>query len=342
MASSNRREPERRMNPFDLIPRFRGTPVLIVGDLMLDEFVWGTVNRISPEAPVPVVEVQRRTFVAGGAANAAANVAALGGRAILAGVVGADPAGDRTREILSAAGIDAAPLVSDPSRPTTTKTRIHAHSQQVVRIDHEENGAISREVEDALLSNLAGLLPSVRGCILSDYAKGVVTERFSRTLVALCRSAGVPVVVDPKGVEFAKYAGATLVKPNLVEAGKVLNRDLRDRPAVDRAGRDLLDRLPGSDAVLITQGSNGMTLFERDRPAVHVPARAREVFDVTGAGDTVAATVALALAAGAGLASACRLAAAAAAVAVGKAGTATVSPAELAATEDVLPHRQAA
>jgi len=329
----------------DLISRFRGAPVLVVGDLMLDEFVWGTVNRISPEAPVPVVEVQRRTFVVGGAANAAANVAALGGKVILAGVVGDDAAGDRTRELLTDAGIDISPIVSDQSRPTTTKTRIHAHSQQVVRIDHEENQAISFDVEEALLVRIAALLPTVRGCVLSDYAKGVVTPRFAQSLVSLCHAAGVPVVVDPKGVDYAKYAGATLVKPNLFEARKVLNCDLRDQSAVERAGADLLERLAETDAVLITQGSNGMTLFERGRGAVHVPAKAREVFDVTGAGDTVAATIALALAAGAGLESACRLASAAAAVAVGKAGTATVTPAELAAAaaaDTAPPRRQAA
>src|SRR5262245_53132957 len=166
----------------DLLPRFRGAPVLVVGDLMLDEFVWGTVTRISPEAPVPVVEVRRRSFVVGGAANAAANVAALGGKATLAGVVGADAAGDNTRDLLSDAGIETGAVVADPSRPTTTKTRIHAHSQQVVRIDHEESRAISVVVEDALLARINTVLSTVRGCILSDYAKGVVTPRFAREL----------------------------------------------------------------------------------------------------------------------------------------------------------------
>jgi D-beta-D-heptose 7-phosphate kinase/D-beta-D-heptose 1-phosphate adenosyltransferase len=326
----------------DLIPRFRGAPVLVVGDLMLDEFVWGTVTRISPEAPVPVVEVRRRSFVAGGAANAAANVAALGGRATLAGIVGADAAGDTARELVARAGIDAAAVVADPSRPTTTKTRIHAHSQQVVRIDHEENRAIAADVEDALLERVDAVLPSVRGCILSDYAKGVVTPRFAQGLITRCRSAEIPVVVDPKGTEYGKYAGAALVKPNLLEAGKVLNRELRDRSAVERAGADLFNQLPGTTAVLITQGADGMTLFERGRPAVHVPALAREVFDVTGAGDTVAATITVALAAGGDLVSACRLAAVAAAVAVGKAGTATVTPAELATALTVPARRQAA
>jgi len=326
----------------DLIPRFRGAPVLVVGDLMLDEFVWGTVTRISPEAPVPVVEVRRRSFVAGGAANAAANVAAIGGKAILAGVVGADAAGDAARDLVARAGIDVSAVVADPSRPTTTKTRIHAHSQQVVRIDHEESRAIAADVEDALLARIDEALLTAHGCILSDYAKGVVTPRFAQALIARCRSAGVPVVVDPKGTEYAKYAGAAVVKPNLLEAGKVLNRELRDRPAVERAGAELLDRLPGTGAVLITEGADGMTLFERNRPVVHVPALAREVFDVTGAGDTVAATIAVALAAGGDLVSACRLAAAAAAVAVGKAGTATVTPAELAALLAVPSRRQAA
>jgi D-beta-D-heptose 7-phosphate kinase/D-beta-D-heptose 1-phosphate adenosyltransferase len=313
----------------DLLTRFRGCPVLVAGDLMLDEFVWGGVTRISPEAPVPVVEVKRRTFVAGGAGNTAANIAALGGRPVLAGLVGDDPAGDTIGDLLGGSGVDVGPVVRDRHRPTTTKTRVIAHSQQVVRIDQESPGAIEPELEDALLARVAAVLPAVRGCVISDYGKGVVTPRFAGELIARCRESGVPVVVDPKGTDYRKYAGATVVKPNQHEAGKVLNRELRDADAVRHAGRELLDLLGPGTSVLITQGSAGMTLFERGRPAVHVPAQAREVYDVTGAGDTVAGTLALALAGGAGLESACRLASAAAAVVVGKVGTATLSLEEL-------------
>jgi D-beta-D-heptose 7-phosphate kinase/D-beta-D-heptose 1-phosphate adenosyltransferase len=313
----------------DLLPRFRGCPILVAGDLMLDEFVWGGVTRISPEAPVPVVEVKRRTFVAGGAGNTAANIAALGGRPVLAGLVGDDPAGDTIGDLLGGSGVDVGPVVRDRRRPTTTKTRVIAHSQQVVRIDQESPGAIEPELEDALLARFAAVLPDVRGCVVSDYGKGVVTPRFAVELIARCREAGVPVVVDPKGTDYRKYAGATVVKPNQHEAGKVLNRELRDADAVRQAGRELLDLLGPITSVLITQGSAGMTLFERDRPAVHVPAQAREVYDVTGAGDTVAGTLTLALAGGSSLEAACRLASAAAAVVVGKVGTATVSLEEL-------------
>jgi len=314
----------------DILSRFRGTPVLVVGDLMLDEFVWGHVNRISPEAPVPVVEVQRRSFTAGGAANTAANVAALGGRAILAGIVGDDPEGTRISDILRAKDIDVSSVVRDPSRPTTTKTRVVAHSQQVVRIDHEQPGPMSPVVEAELLSHVLALLPQVRGCVVSDYGKGVITRSFVERLIAEARQAGVSVVVDPKGTEYEKYRGATVVKPNQLEAGKVLNRDLRSAEDVDRAGADLLTLLGPGSSVLITRGAHGMSLFEPGKPLVHVPTQAREVYDVTGAGDTVAGTMALTLAVGGDLPVACTLASLAAAVVVGKVGTATCSYEELA------------
>jgi rfaE bifunctional protein kinase chain/domain len=319
----------------DVLSRFAGCPVLVVGDLMLDEFVWGQVSRISPEAPVPVVEVSRRSFVPGGAANTAANVGSLGGKPIVAGVVGDDPDGARVCELLKSQGVETGPVVRDPGRPTTTKTRVIAHSQQVVRIDHERPGPIPEATEAALLARIAEVMPTVRGCVVSDYGKGVATPSFTAKLIALARAAGVPVVIDPKGVDYAKYCGATVVKPNLLEAGQALNRMLRTSEDVDRAGADLLGVLGPDTAVLITRGPNGMSLFEWDRPPVHVPAQAREVYDVTGAGDTVAGTLGLALAVGAGLESACRLAGLAAAVVVGKIGTATCSLDELRAAQQV-------
>lgn len=315
------------MSAAELLPRFRGCPVLVVGDLMLDEFVWGSVARISPEAPVPVVEVQRRTFVAGGAANTATNVATLGGTPFLAGLTGDDANGDRVCELLRDGGVEVGPVVRDRTRPTTTKSRVIAHSQQMLRIDCEQPGPISTELEDALLARIATVLASVRGCVVSDYGKGVVTPRFAKELIALCRETRVPVVVDPKGTDYLKYRGATVVKPNQLEAGKVLNRDLRDAESVRVAGRDLVEQL--NTSILITQGPAGMSLFEKGRPVVHIPTQAREVYDVTGAGDTVAGTMALALAVGGSLELACRLASAAAAVVVGKVGTATATPEEL-------------
>ncbi len=313
----------------DLLDRFRDCPVLVVGDLMLDEYLWGHVNRISPEAPVPVVEVQRRSFTAGGAANTAANVASLGGRAILAGIVGDDGEGKRVRDLLDGLGIDTSAVVMDASRPTTTKTRVVAHSQQMVRIDHEQPGALSPEVEAELLAQVEMQLKHVRACVVSDYGKGLITPSLCERLLAVARSAGVPVVVDPKGTDYRKYRGATVVKPNQLETGKVLNRDLRTTAEVEAAGRELLALLGEGSSVLVTRGAHGMTLLEADRPPVHVPAHAREVYDVTGAGDTVAGTLALTLAVGGSLAEACRLASLAAAVVVGKVGTATCSHLEL-------------
>ena len=313
----------------DLISRFVGLPVLVVGDLMLDEFIWGSVSRISPEAPVPVLEVQRRTFAVGGAANTAANVVALGGAAVLAGVVGADANADRVRELLTAQGVGVGPVVADPGRPTITKTRVVAGTQQVVRIDHEQPGPPADAVAAMLLDAVGRALPLVRGVVVSDYGKGVVTAEVAGRVIAAAAAAGVPVVVDPKGTDYAKYRGATLVKPNQLEAGQVLNRTLRTSEDVDRAGADLTALLGGRTGVLVTRGPHGMTAFEPGRPPVHVPTQAREVYDVTGAGDTVAAALTLALAAGADLATACHLASLAAAVVVGKAGTAVCTAAEL-------------
>lgn len=307
----------------DLLARFRDCPVLIVGDLMLDEYLWGHVNRISPEAPVPVVEVQRRSFTAGGAANTAANVASLGGRAIVAGIVGDDSAGQRIRDLLDGQGIDSSAIGIDSSRPTTTKTRVVAHSQQMVRIDHEQPGALSDAVEKELLAQLEIQLSQVRAAVVSDYGKGVITSSLCERLIELARASGVPVIVDPKGTDYRKYRGATVVKPNQLETGKVFNRELRTTAEVERAGRELLQFLGAGSSVLVTRGAQGMTLLEANRPTVHVPTQAREVYDVTGAGDTVAGALALSLAVGSNLESACQLASLAAAVVVGKVGTAT-------------------
>lgn len=308
---------------------FPGCPVLVVGDLMLDEFIFGQVSRISPEAPVPVVEVQRRSYVPGGAANTAANVAALGATPSLAGLVGTDANADHVRDLLRTLGVNVAHVVADPARPTTTKTRILAGTQQVVRIDQERPSPMSAEVEAALLDAVRLALPTARACVLSDYGKGVVTPSFAASVIALANAAGVPTVVDPKGVDYGKYRGATVVKPNQLEAGKVLNRDLRTSDEVDAAGRDLLTLLGPTTAILITRGPQGMSLFTPGGDAFHVPTSAREVYDVTGAGDTVAGTMAVTLAVGGGLEAACQLATAAAAVVVGKIGTATCSLAEL-------------
>jgi len=312
----------------DLLAAFPGRGVLVVGDVMLDEYVWGDVRRISPEAPVPVVEVRRRSASPGGAANTAANVAALGGRPVLVSVVGQDHAAARLREVLAQNGTDAHGLCADPARATTTKSRIVAHNQQVVRFDVEERAPLSPALEDALLAAVQKHLPRAQACILSDYAKGVVTPRVAREVIRLARQAGRPVVVDPKGADYAKYKGATVVKPNLHEAERSAGVEIAGEAGLREAAARLIDLLGGS-AVLVTRGAEGMSLFRPGAAPLYVPAVVRHVFDVTGAGDTVAGTLAMGLAAGGRLEQAVELANRAASIVVGKVGTATVTCEEL-------------
>jgi D-beta-D-heptose 7-phosphate kinase/D-beta-D-heptose 1-phosphate adenosyltransferase len=311
-----------------LAAAFRGRRVLVLGDVMLDEYIWGEVRRISPEAPVPVVEMSRRTYVPGGASNTAANVAALGGVPHLLGVVGGDAAADRLRDALARSGIDTTGLCVDAGRATTTKTRIVAHSQQVVRLDCEERAPLSPRLEDGLLRGAEARLPATDACLISDYGKGVVSERVAQQFIRLARLAGKPVVVDPKGADYRKYRGATLVKPNVHEAEALAKQHITDEESLQEVGRCLLENLGGS-ALLITRGPQGMSLFRQDERPVHVPTLARNVFDVTGAGDTVASTLALGLAAGGGLEESMHLANQAASIVVGKVGTATVTLDEL-------------
>ena len=312
----------------DLVAAIPGYCILIVGDVMLDEYVWGEVRRISPEAPVPVVEARRRTYTPGGAANTAANVVSLGGRALLGGVIGRDHQATQLREALRQHGVDDEGLITDDERPTTTKTRIVAHSQQVVRVDSEQRAPLRIELEDALLGWMAKRLGDADACVLSDYDKGVVSSRLAERFIRLACESGKPVIVDPKGTDYAKYRGATVVTPNVHEAERALNHEINGDADLQEAGRQLSGILEGS-ALLITRGSQGMSLFLNGAEAVHILAVARNVFDVTGAGDTVVSTLALALAAGATLEDAARLANLAASIVVGKVGTATVTRDEL-------------
>jgi D-beta-D-heptose 7-phosphate kinase/D-beta-D-heptose 1-phosphate adenosyltransferase len=306
----------------------RRQQVLIVGDLMLDEFIWGRVARISPEAPVPIVEVTSQSFHLGGAGNVASNVRALGGRALLAGVIGGDAAGAKVRDALAAAGVEALLAVSDGGRPTTMKTRIIAHQQQVVRADREQADDIPDALEHALIESVRRALGSCSALVLSDYQKGVLTPRVMKAVLALARRRGLPVLVDPKVRRFALYRRVTLVTPNQLEAEQVTGIRIRGEAELAAAGKRILELIDCS-AVLITRGEHGMSLFQRAARALHVPTAAREVFDVTGAGDTVIATLALALPAGARLAEAAMLANCAAGVVVGKIGTAVATPPEV-------------
>jgi D-beta-D-heptose 7-phosphate kinase/D-beta-D-heptose 1-phosphate adenosyltransferase len=311
-----------------LLEAMRGRRVLVLGDVMLDEFVWGRVGRISPEAPVPVVEVTGQSDHLGGAGNVAANVRSLGGEPALAGVIGRDDAGRRIEEALERAGIASCLESSDTGRPTTVKTRVIAHSQQVVRTDREEKGDVPPDAEGALVASLRRELPSAEALVISDYAKGTITASLLRRVIPMARRRRLPVFVDPKRRHFRRYRGVTLVTPNQVEAEEATGLHLRDEGDLVAAGRRILSLL-GCRAVLVTRGEHGMSLFERRRKPVHVPAAAREVFDVTGAGDSVIATAALAVVAGATLSEAAVLANCAAGVVVGKVGTTPATPAEV-------------
>ena len=311
-----------------LVGTLAGVRVVVLGDLMLDTYVWGDALRISPEAPVPVLEVRSRTHRPGGAANAAAGVVALGGVASVGGIVGVDRAADALRAALSESGMDADGVAPDPERPTTTKTRFIAAGQQIVRVDEERCEPLSEATEDRLLAWARKQLAGADAALLSDYGKGTVTPRVAASFVSLAVDADVPIVVDPKGTDFAKYAGATVVTPNLHEARNASRVRESSDAALDDVARDLAELLGGA-ALLITRGAAGMRLYIPGRQPDDVPALAREVYDVTGAGDTVAGTLAAALGRRIELPLAVRLAAAAAAAAVAHVGAARVTPAEL-------------
>jgi rfaE bifunctional protein kinase chain/domain len=311
-----------------ILEKFAAASILVIGDVMLDEYVWGDVQRISPEAPVPVVELANRTYVAGGAANAAANVAALGGRASLGAVVGPDPEADILRNELTKCHIDAN-LVTAAIRPTTTKTRVLGGSQQILRIDRETRDDIARDTESALLEWAKRQLPSVDCLLVSDYGKGVLTRGLCKGLVDLAGAEAKPVVVDPKGRDYSKYRGATIVTPNVTEVRLAIEPLSLSSGDLSEDVSQLRSLLPGS-AFAVTRGPEGVILFQADGSVVTIGARARRVFDVTGAGDTFVAALALAVAVGATLEEAATLSNTAAGLAVGKVGTGIVDQTELA------------
>jgi D-beta-D-heptose 7-phosphate kinase/D-beta-D-heptose 1-phosphate adenosyltransferase len=300
------------------------TKVLVVGDIMLDRYWWGSVARISPEAPVPVVRLVRQTLAAGGAANVAVNVAGLGARPLLVGVVGSDDEARLIRQELEHSAVNVGSLIEVPDRPTTVKTRVIAHSQQVARIDQETDADLDGSAQEKVIAKLADLVPEADAVIVSDYAKGLLTNEMLAELMAICRNAGKCVLVDPKGKDYKKYRGATMITPNRREAAEACNFDENSEKMVERSGAKLIGDLD-IEAVLITQGEAGMTLFRHDRPPRHFPTAAREVYDVTGAGDTVIATLASTLGAGADLETATDLANIAAGLVVEQIGTTAVS-----------------
>jgi D-beta-D-heptose 7-phosphate kinase/D-beta-D-heptose 1-phosphate adenosyltransferase len=315
----------------DIVSNFASRRILCVGDLMIDRFVSGSIERISPEGPVPVLAKKDISSFAGGAANVARNIVRLGGKCSLVGVVGSDSAGQELTKIIRAEGVDAS-CIEDPHRPTTQKSRFISSGQQMLRVDEEVTAPVSEQILQELLTNCRQLMTESDVVVISDYAKGAISAALVAELCALAKSRDIPVIVDPKSQSFEKYRGATYITPNLKETRLATGFVVTDDQTVEAAAQALLGHLPFK-GVLITRESQGMSLMERDRPAFHSRACAREVFDVAGAGDTVVATFALCLATGAEAASAVTLANRAAGIVVGKRGIGTVSAQELLADE---------
>jgi D-glycero-beta-D-manno-heptose-7-phosphate kinase len=309
-----------------ILGTFSSKTILILGDVMLDEFIWGKVGRISPEAPVPVVEVVQETYRLGGSANVASNIRALGGIPIPIGVVGGDSASRQIEKLLEESGINVHGICH-ADRATTLKTRIIAHSQQIVRADRESREPLSSKLNETLAESFMEHLPRASAVIVSDYDKGVVNSELLSKILPKARAAGVPVYLDPKVHHADYYKPITLITPNHREAELLTSTVINGSASLDEAGRKLLQRFE-CEYALITRGEEGMSLFH-DGGSYHLPTFAREVFDVTGAGDTVIATLALARAAGASMEESAVLANHAAGIVVGKVGTATVSPSEL-------------
>ncbi len=312
----------------EYIDRFSESRVLVVGDIIMDEYVWGSVSRISPEAPVPVVEVRGETKMLGGAANVIRNIATLGGMPILCGVIGNDRTG---REILKE--VDRMHLASDgiiieEGRPTSLKTRVVAHDQQVVRIDREIRGGISPENIERLLAFIKKNLQSVDAIVVSDYGKGVISDPLMKGLRQVIQDESVIVAVDPKTGNFEYYYGVDVITPNHHEAATFCRFEILDEQALVKAGRHMLKEL-NCRSVLITQGKEGMTLFENGGDIIHIPANAKKVYDVTGAGDTVIGALSLGLASGMDLRSAAIISNFAAGIVVGEVGTSAVSAEDL-------------
>lgn len=307
-----------------IIENFSEIKVLVIGDVMLDRYWWGSVRRISPEAPVPVVNLEKTSLVAGGAANVAANIAGLGAKPFLIGVTGQDEEASLVLKILESINVSSEYMIDVKNRPTTIKTRIVAHNQHVVRIDQEDSQLLDILAEKKVIAMMEKIISEVNVVVVSDYAKGVITENLITRLISTAKQLNKPVLIDPKGREYKKYKGATLLTPNRQEAATACNLDSNGQKLVEQAGNVLLDSLE-MEAVLITQGEDGMTLFRKDKPSYHLNALARKVYDVTGAGDTVIASLGTAVGAGADLAEAAEIANIAAGLVVEEIGTTAIN-----------------
>jgi len=305
-----------------IVRSFVGKRILVLGDLMLDKYLWGNVGRISPEAPVPVVEVHRDTSCLGGAGNVCHNLQSLGAVPIPVGVVGDDPAGMWIKNSVP----NSSGIFVDKKRPTTVKTRIIAHHQQVVRVDQEEKKSISSVVEEKIFDFIQA--NALEGILISDYNKGLLKKSLMQKLLPYAHRKGIPVFVDPKVDNFFSFSPVTLINPNHTEAEQIVHCSCDTDAQVEKAGAKILSRIDAKYMIL-KRGERGLSVFEKGKKEVHIPTIAKEVFDVTGAGDTVIATASLALLSGASILEAAILANAAAGVVVGKIGTATVNPEEI-------------
>ncbi len=310
------------------IDKFSETTILVIGDIIMDKYVWGHVSRISPEAPVPVVEVKQETKRLGGAANVLNNIASLGGRCILCGVVGDDHSGREMLEQVGGMGLPVDGILKVSDRPTSVKSRVVAYNQQVVRFDRESRKSIPEEAVQGILEHIRAISREVDAIIVADYGKGVISEAMMKGLRGLVWDSGILMAVDPKTGNFEYYKGVDVITPNHHEAGAYCRRDIEDEASLLEAGRYMLESLEAG-SVLITQGKDGMTLFESDGAVSHIPTVARKVFDVTGAGDTVISTLCLGLASGMDFKSAAVIANFAAGIVVGELGTSTVNGQEL-------------
>jgi len=314
--------------------RFSDTKILVLGDLILDHYIWGTVNRVSPEAPVPVVHVSSESYRMGGAANVYHNIVTLGGQVELCGVIGNDSYGKQIVKDIRKAAKPSPGIFVDSSRPTIKKTRVIAHNQQIVRYDVEQRDHVSKAIERKIVKHIATRMADLSCIVISDYAKGLITEELMAQVRALAKQYGVPIIVDPKVEHMPYYTGVTVITPNYLEAkqgaGYLLTQDI----PIQQIGNALQQRLQ-CQAVVVTRGEEGMSIFERNGRSLTIPAVARQVYDVTGAGDTVVSTLALALSAKASIADAAVLANHAAGIVVGMVGTATVTRSQL---QHVLMH----
>lgn len=310
------------------VGNFRKAHLLVIGDIILDQFIWGKVSRINPEAPVPVVEVEKTTFRLGGAGNVAAGITALGGSVSLCGILGDSRYGDEVFRLLDEHMINGSGVFRDTTRPTTLKTRVIAHNQQVVRYDTEVRREPSKEFTKKMFDWLSQNIADADAVVLSDYDKGVLKGKLGQHAIKLAKSRGTIITVDPKVPNIAKFTGADVITPNQLEAEQITGIEITDDASLEKTGRIIMKKFR-TNGVLITRGESGMSLFLPNKATVHIPAVARQVFDVTGAGDTVIAAFTLALASGADYLHSAWLANSAAAVTVGKIGTATVSNVEL-------------